>query len=47
MGHEPRHVRQDFPIRRLVAATMRCAQEDQTECLIFDRLIQWLDPCLE
>jgi hypothetical protein len=47
MCHELRDIRQDFPVRRLVAAAMRRAEEDQTLRRILDRLVSWLQPCLE
>jgi hypothetical protein len=47
VGYELRDVRQHFPVRRLVAATMRCAEEDETQRRILDRLVSWLQPCLE
>lgn len=47
MAHKLRDIRQYFPIHRLVAATMRRAQEDQTQRRILDRLVQWLQSCLE
>jgi hypothetical protein len=47
VGHELRDVHQHFSIRRFVAATMRRAQEDQTQRRVLDRLVSWLQPCLE
>jgi hypothetical protein len=47
MADELRNTRQYFPIRRLIAPTMGCAQEDQTDSRIADRLVPWLQPCLE
>jgi hypothetical protein len=47
MAHELRDVHQHFFIRRLVAATMRRAEEDETERRIFDRLVSRLRSCLK
>jgi len=47
MTYELRGIRQHFPIYRLVAAAMRRAEEDETERRILDRLVSWLEPCLE
>jgi hypothetical protein len=47
VGHELRDIRQHFAIRRLAASTMRCAEEDQTQCRIPDGLISWIQPCLK
>jgi hypothetical protein len=46
-GHELRDIRQHFAIRGLVTSTMRCAEEDETQCRIADRLVPRLEPCVK
>jgi hypothetical protein len=47
MGHKLRDICQHLPIRRLIAAMMRCAKKDETEGRILDSLVSWFKPCLE
>jgi len=47
MAHTLRDIRQDLAICRLVAATMRCAEEDEAQRRVLDRLVSWLQLCLE
>jgi hypothetical protein len=47
MAHKLCHIRKDLAICRLVAATMRCAEEDETQRRILDRLVSRLQSCLE
>jgi predicted metal-dependent hydrolase len=47
MAHELCHIREDFAVCRLVAATMRCAEKDKTKRHILDRLVPWVQSCLK
>jgi hypothetical protein len=42
MAHRLRDIRQNFAIGRLLASTVRRAEEDNSKCDIADRSISWL-----
>jgi hypothetical protein len=41
-AHSLRDVRQNFAIGRLLTPTVRCAEEDESQCHIADVSVPWL-----